>query len=61
MTGHIAFAGFVLTAEEWAELEPELREPVSTAPMAIGSGPIVDEAAPIAVSITVTGSVLVGT
>lgn len=60
MTGHIAFAGFVLTAEEWAELEPELREPVTPA-LAAGSGPIVDEAAPIAVSITVTGSVLVGT
>jgi hypothetical protein len=58
MTGHIAFAGFVLTAEEWAELEPELREPMTPA-LAAGSGPI-EEAVPIAVSVSVTGTVLVG-
>ena len=67
MTGHIAFAGFVLTAEEWAELQPELEPLVATTPtLAVGSGPIVelteieDDATPVAVSVTVTGSVLVG-
>jgi hypothetical protein len=59
MTGHIAFAGFVLTAEEWAELEPELREPITPA-LAAGSGPVeIDETTPV-ISVSVTGSVLVG-
>lgn len=43
MKGDIAFAGFVLTAEEWQELDPDARSQliaVATHKLAEGSGPL---------------------
>jgi hypothetical protein len=54
MKGDVALAGFLLTAEEWAQLDPDARsqllsaalrpEPPSPAPqrpaIAVGSGPV---------------------
>ncbi|HUS28963.1 MAG TPA: hypothetical protein VMZ53_10640 [Kofleriaceae bacterium] len=43
MKGDIAFAGFVLTADEWQELEPDARAQLiavaTSGPLAEGSGP----------------------